>query len=1838
MNVTLDDGAAQESKRARSRSPQSTRSPQHRKSNRRIHSPPPYDPGGSYDDKESAYIPNTEDLAKSFLQDEPREETRELEALYRSRANVRQPEDSILSDASDDPALGTGTGLGLPGFLANFIHGIIDRVQVRIRNVSVKLDAELPSQDTDAAEVPPQTTPIAVEFTIAELDVAGVDSGARTTQPGTVPQSRTGNGQHAVTSERRSKRCVTFKDLHLDLISEAAALTGLQSSIVPSSPLRSNSSVSGPAASRYHSAGSSSRRRPSSTVSPSSPRPGPSHDTSRATRISPSRSRLTQNLRGGEIPTEEVQVTTSLRGRVAVGQPEPAAIEASSNDFDIRPGEDNESWAQRRNLTREPDNDPWTSTANFLDPSASMIEDQAGMEALQASELTALSRPTLSVTHSASTSSDDPPPTASALIGETEENQIVNLEATLYQSADLAQNAAVGQPSTDIASQTHLGSSHTSSTDDDDDNDSIPPNMATSSFLPNDQAESMYMSAISGGFAKDSPEFGRLPGQWESTIDDDDDDMEPNFLSESARTIYGETPEQGAETEDIAPTPRASSPSDNQRHELRPSSDDHHGPVPPANERASADSPSVAETPVTGTQTSEPVLEARRLLTIDTASLWIPNEKSSDEDTTANSGEAPQVLGTRPRSETLASSFHQIPGAFSQYADLTASKRLSASSVQESVFTLPSSHRENRTVTEQVLELSIGRIAAQTDVATARILHQVFQLMLRGFRPTNKESETASDDSKGPSQIPFALSSHLAALDLSLLDELSAFPRSQTQDQMVTADQRPRPGRTLFQINVMDLHTDVKLGSAVPDVELILGKFALGFEDRDVLSFTKPSASQTLGTRHTNTPDLTFRMSSKTTLQQSSIVDVNLVTLPIQIDLDLQAFDQAFETFGGLSGVVELSASVLSNGAMSTKESSSSPRKKGVRFENEPAPRSQSTEIKLSANIGGLGISLGGRTCSVILQSSGLKLLSRPKYIHATVSKVKLSGPYVRGEEEVVPPSVTLEKSVVSYYFSPEDVDLERLLSLLTPSKNKYENDDDIILDTLLRQRRKGAALRISFRAVSAQVSDWAHLTHIQSLADELGKFAAVAKYLPEDERPGLLTLANIGEFRAHLPTTAHFGMAEIECTDLEVAHVGLPALLALAVGTLHVGRKGEQRIIHAVTPVTATEKLPMVMARMIGDEAEPTFKVKLFNICLEYSIPTFLALTGLDVTAPTEEVVQDLAASVWDVTGMRGQEERNLPPGSDQPQELSTKKLNVDLLLHDCAIGLQPRDGTAKGLFILNNTRFTTIVPPEKSFEATLDIRKASLYITDDEVPDSHALQKPPPPSLSSDRLAPMLLDRGYVSVSSIMSAKADVRIQREVPGDIQPVVVDFRNQLFVLESCADSTQTLIAILSGLSPPMPPSKEPKFRTEAMTMEDMVASFTGNAYAKPESPPSTLFDADNDLPPSPEDDLLVESEMTESLYGPLEGFPNDLEADEFHDEDPPGDIAESLLEDDPFEMPTSPTLQRLSDDALLKDLNKQCSSMGVPVELKPFYIPSGQLDKFYGTAGVLGAPYRFNTPAVAFPSSGLQQKLDNLPLKLQVRDVHVIWNLYDGYDWQRTRTAISDAVQEVENKAEERRARRRRSGAEEEEDESVIEDFLFNSIYIGVPASKEAQDLRRQINHNINDLASETESYATSGVSRPTNQSGQQYKPRARQRRLKLERSKAHKVAFELKGVSADVLMFPPGTGETQSSVDVRVRDFEIFDNIPTSTWRKFLTYMHDENNMREMMKPMIHLEMQNVRPVEDLAATELVMRVSTALNPFRLMLIFPGLNPSSSLTHRSRCFRLHHTLLRVQG
>jgi autophagy-related protein 2 len=760
-------------------------------------------------------------------------------------------------------------------------------------------------------------------------------------------------------------------------------------------------------------------------------------------------------------------------------------------------------------------------------------------------------------------------------------------------------------------------------------------------------------------------------------------------------------------------------------------------------------------------------------------------------------------------------------------------------------------------------------------------------------------------------------------------------------------------------------------------------------------------------------------------------------------------------------------------------------------------------------------------------------------------------------------------------------VDLDRLLTLITPSKDKYDDDDDIMLDTLLRQRRQGSVLRVTVAGMKTVISSPAGLAPLASLGSELGRLSTVTKYLPEDDRPGILILTLVREFETQVHVGGDVGDINAHLTNVEVAWISMPSLTATQIGSLVVTRNHKEELVGEAllsskekTPIAP--RPPVLMARFIPDEMDPTFKIKLHHLRVEYTIPSVMAFLGLGQDTTGGELAGEMANSIANLAehSDRIAGASTFSPSRSEASGASSKPTKLAVVFQDCVLGLNPRNSPAKGLVVLTNSKFSGTLHGDESSEATLDIRKASIMIIDNEANAGSAdnLRQRTSAVTQSDQVQEYIA-QGYVPVSSISTATAVVKMMRLAEDGAKSLDVELKNRLLILETCADSTQTLISILNGLQPPTPPSVTVKYRTEVTPIQDMLASFSGNAFnADPVSPSGEKIDPALDLGGIPEEEELANDELE---------YVSDF----------------------------YPKQQ----DSSIGDVNIESTSMGGNNELfdsfhSQYHVSSSlteldfREDHFAKQSAVGGTAHRWDSTENTYGLSN-DNKLQKSPLRVRVRDVHVIWNLFDGYDWQRTRDTISKAVEDVEIKATERRARTSRmSPAAEDEEESVIGDFLFNSIYIGIPANKDPRELHREINRDINDLTSETGSYATSTtVTGATARQGRSVSGREK-KRLRLHRSKHHKMTFELSGICADLVVFPPGSEETQSSLDVRVKDLEIYDHVPTSTWKKFATYLHEAGE-RESGTSMVHLEILTVKPIPELAASEIVLKVSDLQN-----------------------------------
>ena len=1702
------------------------------------------------------YLPTTIDLATSFLDNEPKEERAELQGAIARSQYLDQS--LVTSDGGDEISdLGVANTPLLPGFLADFLKGVGDRVQVIVKKIEVNLDIKLDvsseiSSNSDTSE---KSNTLILQFLIGDITVNAV---TRLATPSGEEQSTVQEAPNYVPQEIRR---ITFTNLQAMIISDASLFANIARSAGPSSPETTHASIV-----------TRSDTKPIESLV-SSATAGPKE----TSRLLPER-QGSQNL---EASVMNVASQRSADSDTSEMENEPTAALAlskagNSQYHDSAPTDSFHSISGDISRSLNEGKGPQITLGSFLPGSAASY---------------GLSPPSSTISYnSGDAASLEAGRTSPAMI-DTFPSKTLNAGNSPIELRFDMQSQGLMRPSELTArpqdpgrsigiSAEYLpskssspGSSKMSPTAED---------LAQSRIFSHEEAESMYMSAISHISQPRIDKRASIPGQWSAPSLESSDELMDSFIPGNLSSLHGKHTSTSNQLEILANRDGIASHHGDRGCRippvLDPESAEHMFPSPgsfavPKNEPVSPPRPpgqrdgSSQASEASSGNFKSPFTMMKHILSID----FIVLEFSQENPKTAYSPINTEKQSSAPLSQTLSGSSG-------------LSSRTNYDAAQETQFP---DHRSDSQQSGWGPSIDIGSVHILSDMGLAKMMLVVIEKMNAMRSSLSSEKRKIAVAQPSPGRISH-VKLKLKWLCWKFLDVVKGITIRgvPSQSQVEQIDLRG-DSEVLLRVEIKAFCAIYRNSGLSSVVESTIGKLSFGYVSDDILSFDSglKMRGSTRDILAPNENDIKLIV-TKTV----SATKIELTTLPLHIALDSRRLDETFAWLGGFSSMLGLGSSMMSTMTVVDVAAKSSHHKRpvrGVHFEGQKQDNSNAfppiqKQTKVTARIGGLVFDLQGTQSSLRLESTAMKLVSRMEGIGLQVDRLNICGPYLQHAFSEPATVVKLSNLRVEYLSTPKEKDLDRLLALLSPSKDDRERDDDILLDTLLRQRRQGGVVRATVESCEGSLSDLDDLQRFAALSDDLKKLSTVTKYLPEDDRPGMLTLMLIRDLKIKVQVDDSFGAAVLASKDLEAAHVVLPSLLALGIGTLSLHRNGTEELVGHALPMHIVEEAysPMVMARFIGNEMEPTAKVKLYNVRFEYYVSTLMAFMGTKDVTSVESIVADMVSSVATLTtratdrGAMSKLSARGPASSDRFQ--APKELRVDIALRDSTLGLNPRKSPAKGLLVLTDTHFAGAMPGGDEIGAVLDIKKASLMVIDDRDNVSSTAQK----SVERKSQAEFLSDLGYVSVSSVSAAKATITLTKHENDSSSAFDVEIRDDLFVLESCADSTQTLQIIMAGLAPPTPPCTELKYRTEVVPVEDMLVSFSGDAFPATQISP----DADEVLPLGLDEGDMVDDEVPQNLefvssfYNP--GLESAYEG-----------IADSMLEDDTESLSSSSIVREIGSKNRLENFEEE-------TQIAPDNAPLDFQDEHFGTASVVrSTAHRRNTQQNTYALSN-EFTVRGIPLRVRVRDVHFIWNLYDGYDWQRTRNTISQAIEDIQDKATERLARneKRKSADPDEEGESVIGDFLFNSIYIGIPANRDPRELAHQVNRNLDDLASEPESYAPSKSSDSPSRKGQV--PRSRgSRKPRLKRSKYHKMTFELKGVCADLVVFPSDSGETQSSLDIRIQDLEIFDHVPTSTWKKFATYMHEVGE-RESGSDMIRLEILNVKPVPNLAASEITLKV----------------------------------------
>ena len=1748
----------------------------------------------SLDDTDSdtdEHVPTVDDLAKSFIREEPAEEIRELAQELESQSSYMHESIASTDDGEEEGSAGVGAPLGLPTYLRNILNTALDRLSLVVNNIDVEVE-DRTSTEPSSPSKPSESSPVSLNFHIERIGIHSVTSEERRIDTSLAAQPQSA-------SSTAGKRRLRIQNVCARLVSDAENFISMSQNSRPLSPETTRSEASTGQRS-YH------EQPTSAVVSPTEPETPPPHteETPPIALVGPTSpaEKSIEHLRSdASTPLaasfqEEPRLASSfheeppLAASVATIDDDRFA-DASSDDGLERSRHQDESSQSRHGLPAPAlngssilyddegildyalQNDMLNSRFDDLETDVNIqktsLENYHGSTSdadsefsLPASEASTSALPTVSglgVSFASPQATASPSHSAGhqtfqASVDKSEINIQLVEEEQRRSTSNLQSSAPDVEAAPDVKAAPDVEDVH---------------DMTASASSSSDASESMYMSAVSAAPVQTSQRH--LPGAWDSSSTSSRSTTSDKSGSVPEQMISGSILQPRTDVEDGCDTPR-------------PGSRQSTAPTAPhlAGARSSIGDANTAQK------------QAKVFLTIDEVTVWFPlgldTGRTSESDSSAELVADASTLGFAPTRLGEDSIFAEMPGSFSNYAHSTSTRR--TGSMAESLRRPASSktspiqpaQRPAKASNPPNVIVDVGSVVGHMDLSTGRIMLSMLDRVLNVLTNDSQQekptpfTETKLDKTASTVEITVR---HIgvAWLETVLAESLhNGFTTSRTLHL--------KPNDALLGINLSALRLISRNSTGTTRTKLQIEKLAFSSLGIDIISFqsTRPRSRRSVS-------NLSDQLSHDVEIDYEQDTDkrVTIVTRPVKVTFDIQQLDDALSSFGGFSGVLELGNSISSNNALNSPIlTPARPKPRGVHFgDSQPVPEtiaSTSNMPKLQIQLGEVAILLKGRSCAVQLQTTTVRIAVRQSNVRLKVSEVQLSGPYLDAAQKGAPLLVNVQGTTVNFLYTPEEADLTRLISLITPSKDPYENNEDILIDTFLRQRRKGSVLRVEVSSVGVRVSDLEEMRAFEALGAELVRLSKVTKYLPEDDRPGLLTLASVQQLDFGVAINEKLGDVTIAAQNASVAHVGFPALFAMEVGSASLKRE-EEVLMHEVVELQPQDQLPVVMIRVVGDELEPVVKAKLFNLCVEYRVSTIMAALGISEDGTIEDIAVGIASSVATITRSKSpQPISRQSSDSSSPSSQATKPLQIDLLLRSCAIGLNPRNVSSKGLFVFTEAHLAG-KQAKKDYSVQLDLRKASIHAIDDVARLEREQEEAAPRSTTAASRHLQELSRlGFVSLSSISAAKVLVNIAGDGKDVPQLVNVEFKNELLVLESCADSTQTLVEILNGLQPPTQPSTAERYRT-VVPLQEMMESFTGDAIPAQDEVGADDFMSNADLV---DDEVPTNLEFVGSIYS------QDLPTNE--------EMGDSMLDQDDLEaLATSPIVRERGDRGLLESFQEQ------------YEINKGEDSFDFSTDYFHDSDSERKGKARKWDSTQNQYHLTNefktpdAPLKVTVRDVNVIWNLFDGYDWPRTRAIISQAVDDVEARAEERR---RRPRDEDEDDDFVEEDFLFNSVWIGVPIKEEKGALAHRINHDIDDLASETGSYATSTATRST---GATARPRSvakpGRRRLKLERSKHKKIAFSLMGIAVDLVVFPPDSGETLNSIDVRVQDFDIFDHVPTSTWKKFVTCNIPPAH-RELDRPMINLNLLTVKPVTDLAASELVIRVGTSGFSPRNMLI----------------------------
>ncbi|KAG0188180.1 autophagy- protein 2 [Apophysomyces sp. BC1034] len=244
-------------------------------------------------------------------------------------------------------------------------------------------------------------------------------------------------------------------------------------------------------------------------------------------------------------------------------------------------------------------------------------------------------------------------------------------------------------------------------------------------------------------------------------------------------------------------------------------------------------------------------------------------------------------------------------------------------------------------------------------------------------------------------------------------------------------------------------------------------------------------------------------------------------------------------------------------------------------------------------------------------------------------------------------------------------------------------------------------------------------------------------------------------------------------------------------------------------------------------------------------------------------------------------------------------------------------------------------------------------------------------------------------------------------------------------------------------------------------------------------------------------------------------------------------------------------------------------------------------------------------------------------ISIRVRDFDIVWKLYDGHDWAYVRKMMDkrDRKRPSEPQASSSASTQYGSGGRISRSSSIDTRTSSRSpvepSYLGHSPTFSISDYSTSQGPNSDGCAFLDEgTFQQVPQMHPADLPTSKEEPKRQHisRHRHSRRSRTAMIEIRVNGVSVDFDLMP-STDQIGLHLVVAVKDFEVLDNVKTSSWKKFLGYMRPDASSapRERGSVMIDVELTGIKPIPQDPTYE--FRLKVKLLPIRLYVDQDALN-----------------------